>query len=239
LVFFLLGSKDRRRNSNEKAFRKGIWFHPRRDGISPNGLLRFANMFTGIVETQGIIKKIIEKGSNKTFWIKSPISSKLKPDQSVAHDGVCLTVEEIKNNSHRVTAIDETLTKTTLSDWQKASVINLERCLKINDRLDGHFVQGHVDTTGICIDKKEKDGSWEFRFQFPVEFGLLIIEKGSVTVNGISLTAFNVANESFDVAIIPYTYGHTTMSIVNVGQKVNIEFDMLGKYINRKLSLSK
>lgn len=196
-------------------------------------------MFTGIVETQGIVKKVIKKGTSKTFWIKSPVSSKLKPDQSVAHDGVCLTVEEVKNNSHRVTAIEETLTKTTLTGWQKGSVINLERCLKINDRLDGHFVQGHVDTTGICIDKKEKDGSWEFRFQFSSEFGLLIIEKGSITINGISLTAFNVSNDCFDVAIIPYTFDHTNMNMVQVGQKVNIEFDMLGKYINRKLSLSK
>lgn len=196
-------------------------------------------MFTGIVETQGIIRKVTEAGANKTFWIKSSISPKLKPDQSVAHDGVCLTIEEIKGSRHRVTAIAETIGKTTLKDWQQGSIINLERCLKINDRLDGHFVQGHVDTTATCIDKNEKGGSWEFRFQFPSEFGPLIIEKGSITVNGISLTAFNVSNDSFDVAIIPYTYKHTNMSSVNVGQKVNIEFDMLGKYINRKLSLSK
>lgn len=196
-------------------------------------------MFTGIVETQGVIKKVIEKGSNKTFWIKSPLSSKLKPDQSVAHDGACLTVEEVKASRYRVTAIGETLSKTTLGDWQEDSVINLERCLKINDRLDGHFVQGHVDTTAACIDKKEKDGSWEFRFQFPVEFTSLIIEKGSITVNGISLTVFNVNENTFNVAIIPYTIEHTNMSLLKPGQKVNIEFDMLGKYINRKLSLSK
>ena len=196
-------------------------------------------MFTGIVETQGIIKKITEKGTNKTFWIKSPISSKLKVDQSVSHDGVCLTVEDVKKNRHLVTAIAETLSKTNLGYWNEGSVINLERCLKVNDRLDGHFVQGHVDTVGICTDKKEKDGSWEFSFQFPLKFGELIIEKGSVAVNGISLTAFNITGNTFDVAIIPYTYEHTNMSSVNVGQKVNIEFDMLGKYINRKLSLSK
>jgi riboflavin synthase len=196
-------------------------------------------MFTGIVEKQGIIKKVTENGTNKTFWIKSPISPNLNIDQSVAHDGVCLTVEEIKSNRHRVTAISETINKTTLGNWQEGSVINLERCLKINDRLDGHFVQGHVDTTASCTDKKEKDGSWEFRFQFPSEFGQLIIEKGSITINGISLTAFNVSDDSFYVAIIPYTYKHTNMSSVNVGQKVNIEFDMLGKYINRKLSLNK
>ena len=196
-------------------------------------------MFTGIVETQGIIKKIIEKGTNKIFWIKSTISSKLKPDQSVAHDGVCLTIEEIKGSRHRVTAIAETIGKTSMGELLAGSTVNLERCLKVNDRLDGHFVQGHVDTIAICTDKKEKDGSWEFSFQFPLKFGELIIEKGSVAINGISLTAFNVSANAFDVAIIPYTFDHTNMSTVNVGQKVNIEFDMLGKYINRKLSLSK
>ena len=196
-------------------------------------------MFTGIVETQGIIKKIIENGSNKTFWIKSPISSKLKPDQSISHDGVCLTIEETKAGRHRVTAIVETLSKTTLGDWQEGSIINLERCLKVNDRLNGHFVQGHVDATATCIDKKGKDGSCEFSFQFPIEFSSLIIEKGSITVNGISLTIFNVSENTFDVAIIPYTFDHTNLRLLKPGQKVNIEFDMLGKYIDRKLSLSK
>lgn len=196
-------------------------------------------MFTGIVETQGIIKKIIEKETNKTFWIKSPISSKLKPDQSVAHDGVCLTIEETKRSRYRVTAIAETLSKTSMGEWQEGSTVNLERCLKVTDRLDGHFVQGHVDTIAICTDKKEKNGSWEFSFQFPLKFGELIIEKGSVAVNGISLTAFNVSDNTFNVAIIPYTFENTNMNTVNVGQKVNIEFDMLGKYINRKLSLNK
>lgn len=201
--------------------------------------LRFALMFTGIIETQGIIKKITVEGTNKIFWIKSPISSKLKPDQSIAHDGVCLTVEEVKENRHRVTAIAETLSKTNLAGWQSGTIINLERCLKINDRLDGHFVQGHVDTVTTCIDKNEKDGSWEFRFELPVEFAGLIIEKGSIAVNGISLTAFNVSTNSFDVAIIPYTYEHTNMQILQPGQKVNLEFDLLGKYIHRKLSLNK
>ena len=200
------------------------------------GLLRFANMFTGIVETQGIIRKVAEKGANRTFWIKSPISSKLKPDQSVAHDGVCLTVEEIKGGQHRVTAIAETLKKTTLEDWQKGASINLERCLKINDRLDGHFVQGHVDTSAICIDKKEKGGSWEFSFRLLPEFNTLIIEKGSISINGISLTIFNVTGTTFDVAIIPYTFENTNMNLVKPGQKVNVEFDMIEKYINRIIS---
>ena len=194
-------------------------------------------MFTGIVETQGIIKKITEKGSNKTFWIKSPISSKLKPDQSVAHDGACLTIEEVKGGQHRVTAIAETLSKTALGDWQKGTRINLERCLKINDRLDGHFVQGHVDASAICIYKKENGGSWEFRFQFLPEFAILIIEKGSISINGISLTIFNLTGSTFDVAIIPYTFEHTNMNLMKQGQKVNIEFDMLGKYINRIISI--
>ena len=196
-------------------------------------------MFTGIVETQGTIKKVIEKGTNKTFWIKSLISSKLKADQSVAHDGACLTIEEVKGGQHRVTAIAETLIKTTLNDWQKGATINLERCLKIKNRLDGHFVQGHIDTTAICIDKKEKDGSWEFSFQYLPEFAILIIEKGSISINGVSLTVFNVTKTTFDVAIIPYTFEHTNMNLVKPGQKVNIEFDMIGKYITRKLSLSK
>lgn len=196
-------------------------------------------MFTGIVETQGIIKKIVEKGSNKTFWIKSRISSKLKVDQSVAHDGACLTVEKTKGNRHQVTAIAETLSKTNLGDWQEGTIVNLERCLRLNDRLDGHFVQGHVDAIAICTKRKEKDGSWEFSFHFPLKFGSLMIEKGSITINGISLTAFNVTGNTFDVAIIPYTFEHTNMNTVQVGQKVNIEFDMLGKYIDRKLSLNK
>ena len=194
-------------------------------------------MFTGIVETQGIVRKVIERGTNKTFWIKSQISSKLKPDQSVAHDGVCLTVEEVNGSRYRVTAIAETLGKTTLDDWEEGSTINLERCLKINDRLDGHFVQGHVDTTATCIDRKEKDGSCEFRFQFLPGFASMIIEKGSVAINGISLTIYNVSETTFDVAIIPYTFEHTNMKLMKPGQKVNIEFDMLGKYINRIVSL--
>jgi len=196
-------------------------------------------MFTGIIETQGVIKNIVTNGTNRIFWIKSPISSKLKADQSVAHDGVCLTVEKIKGNQHQVTAIAETLVKTNLENWQPGNFINLERSLKMNDRLDGHFVQGHVDAVATCIDKKEKQGSWEFSFRYPIEYGSLIIEKGSVAINGISLTVFNVTDTSFDVAIIPYTFDHTNMNALQPGQKVNIEFDMLGKYIIRKLSLSK
>jgi riboflavin synthase len=195
-------------------------------------------MFTGIIESQGILKEIIENGSNRTFWIKSPISSKLKPDQSVAHDGVCLTVEAVKGNQHRVTAIAETLSKSNLGGWEKGHCVNLERCLKINARLDGHFVQGHIDTVGICQKIIDKKGSREFHILFPAEFSSLMIDKGSVAINGISLTAFNVTNSGFDVAIIPYTLQHTNLSQLQPEQKVNIEFDLIGKYINRKLSLT-
>jgi riboflavin synthase len=196
-------------------------------------------MFTGIVETQGIIKKVMQNGANTSFWIKSSLSSKLKVDQSVSHDGVCLTVEGVKGDRHQVTAIAETIAKTTLGQWQEGDTVNLERCLKPNSRLDGHFVQGHVDETGICIERRENDGSWEFRFQFPEKFGDLVIEKGSITVNGVSLTAFNVTPTTLDVAIIPYTFDHTNLYNVHAGTRVNLEFDMIGKYINRKLSLEK
>jgi len=196
-------------------------------------------MFTGIIETQGLIKKVEMNGANKSFWIKSSISSKLKVDQSVSHDGVCLTVEQVKDNRHRVTAIAETISKTNFGNWKAGDQVNLERCLKINDRLDGHFVQGHVDTTAECTNIRDKDGSWEFSFQFPGLFSHLIIEKGSIAINGISLTAFNVTATGFDVAIIPYTFAHTNMKTLKTGQIVNLEFDLLGKYISRKLSLSK
>ena len=196
-------------------------------------------MFTGIIEKMGVVKKISATGGNKTFWIKSPFSSRLKVDQSVSHDGVCLTVEEIKGDRHRVTAISETITKTAIGNWQPGYLVNLERCMKLNDRLDGHFVQGHVDTAGTCINKVEKGGSWEFNFEYPVEFAELIIEKGSITINGISLTAFNVSVNTFTVAIIPYTFENTNIKLVEPGHKVNLEFDLLGKYISRKLSLNK
>lgn len=194
-------------------------------------------MFTGIVEITGAVKKVISNGSNKTFWIESPLSSQLKVDQSVSHSGVCLTVEEIAGNRHRVTAIDETLQKTNLACWNEGTTVNLERCLQLNDRLDGHLVQGHADATGICIKRKEKKGSWEFEFEFPKKFAGLVIEKGSVCVNGISLTAFDVKKKSFRVAIIPYTFEHTNIREVQPGDTVNLEFDMIGKYLLRRLSL--
>jgi riboflavin synthase len=188
-------------------------------------------MFTGIIEDTGLIKKTTSKNKNKTFWIGSSISKELKTDQSLSHNGVCLTVEEVAENTHKVTAIAETLKKTDLGDWKTGDLINLERCLQMNGRLDGHIVQGHVDATGICKTRKETGGSWEFSFEFPKEFSHLIIEKGSICVNGISLTAFNVKKKSFSVAIIPYTFEHTNIKNVFPKSKVNLEFDIIGKYI--------
>jgi riboflavin synthase len=190
-------------------------------------------MFTGIIEQLGTIKEIHPNGSNLSFWIESPITSALKVDQSVSHNGVCLTVEEINLNSYKITAIQETLEKTNLSDLQIGNQVNLERCMQMNGRIDGHIVQGHVDTTGKCIEVKEKNGSWEYTFEIDNQFTNLIIEKGSICLNGISLTLFNVADTSFTVAIIPYTYEHTNIKDIQVGLKVNVEFDILGKYINR------
>lgn len=196
-------------------------------------------MFTGIVESLGVIKEIATSGTNKTFWIESPLSSSFKIDQSVAHNGVCLTVEDVKDGLHRVTAIEETLNKTDLNQWAIGTHINIERSLLPTNRLDGHFVQGHVDTTGICKKVKDKQGSHEFEFEFPKKFAALMIEKGSICINGISLTAFNVKKHSFMVAIIPFTFEHTNLQFVKEGDKVNLEFDMIGKYILRKLSLEK
>lgn len=196
-------------------------------------------MFTGIIESQGQVREIISTGTNKTFWIESPLSSTFKIDQSVSHNGVCLTVEDIKDNLHRVTAIHETLEKTDLHQWSIGSQVNLERSLLPSTRVDGHFVQGHVDTTATCKKIRDKNGSFEFDFEFPKKFAALVIEKGSIAVNGISLTAFAVKKDSFRVAIIPYTHQHTNLSHLKEGETVNLEFDMIGKYILRKLSLEK
>ena len=190
-------------------------------------------MFTGIIEATGKIDSVETNGSNKTFWIDSNISSELKVDQSVSHDGVCLTVEAISENMHRVTAIQETLEKSNLNNWKENDVINLERCMQMNGRLDGHIVQGHVDAVATCIDVEEKNGSWEYRFQIPAEFTHLIIEKGSVCLNGISLTAFNIKFNSFKVAVIPFTYQHTNIHSIKKNSVVNIEFDIIGKYLAR------
>src|SRR5689334_6010545 len=177
-------------------------------------------MFTGIIESTGIVKEVISRGSNKTFWLSCPLTKEFRVDQSISHSGVCLTVEEIRNAEYRVTAIDETLLKTTIGSWETGTAVNIERSLLLGSRLDGHFVQGHVDTTGTCTRRIEKTGSWEFDFEFPAAFSALMIEKGSICVNGISLTAFNVSRNSFRVAIIPYTFEHTNINQVREGQQV-------------------
>lgn len=190
-------------------------------------------MFTGIIEQTGRVEKTLPEGSNRVFWISSPLSTELKVDQSLSHNGVCLTVEAIEPGMHRVTAIDETIQKTNLGNWQQGTIVNLERCMQLNGRLDGHIVQGHVDTVATCTNIIEKEGSWEYRFQIDPSFAPLIIEKGSISINGISLTLFNVFTDSFTVAIIPYTFEHTNMQFLQQDDVVNIEFDMIGKYVNR------
>ncbi len=190
-------------------------------------------MFTGIIESTGIITNIETRGTNVTFTVNSNLSHELKVDQSVAHNGVCLTVESMQNNTHTITAIHETLEKTTANKWKINDVLNIERCLLANSRIDGHFVQGHVDAKAVCVGKKDEGGSWLFKFEFQEKFASLIIEKGSVCINGISLTCFNVTKNSFNVAIIPYTYDNTNLQFVEVVSTVNIEFDVFGKYMNR------
>ncbi|MFZ4058511.1 MAG: riboflavin synthase [Ferruginibacter sp.] len=194
-------------------------------------------MFTGIIEQTGTVKAIKTTGTNKTFVIESDLAPALKIDQSVAHNGVCLTVEAVDTNTHTITAISETLSKTNLNHWKEGTVINLERCMQMNGRIDGHIVQGHVDTVAQCTEIVEKAGSWEYRFEFDPQFAPLIIEKGSASINGISLTIFNIAQNGFTVAIIPYTYTHTNMQYLQVNDWVNIEFDMVGKYVTRFLAL--
>jgi riboflavin synthase len=190
-------------------------------------------MFTGIIEATGEIREVTDVGTNRIFWIKSPFSADLKIDQSLCHDGVCLTVEATNEGMHQVTAIQETIRKTNIANWKKADQVNLERSLLMNSRLDGHLVQGHVDTTGVCKERKELEGSYVFRFEFPKEFSHLVIEKGSICLNGISLTIFDVKKRSFRTAIIPYTFEHTNIRNLFKGLTVNIEFDIIGKYVSR------
>jgi riboflavin synthase len=196
-------------------------------------------MFTGIIETTGVVQKMEQTDGNISFWIESTLTESLKVDQSLSHNGVCLTIEAINNSRYKVTAIAETLQKTNLGHLNKNSLVNLERSMKMNGRLDGHIVQGHVDCTSKCIDLKEKNGSWEYIFEIDPKFAGLIIEKGSITLNGISLTIFNVTQTSFTVAIIPYTYEHTNIQQIKEESKVNIEFDMIGKYVQRLTQLKR
>ena len=188
-------------------------------------------MFTGIIETLGTVTAIESNGTNKSFQIESSINHELKIDQSVAHNGVCLTVVNINGNIYTVTAIDETLKRTNLGLLSVGDKINLERCLPANGRLDGHFVQGHVDLTAICTEVKDENGSWVFKFEYDKSSDHYTVQKGSVCVNGVSLTVVESETGMFSVAIIPYTYEHTNFNSFKVGSKVNIEFDILGKYM--------
>ena len=193
-------------------------------------------MFTGIIETLGEIKAIEKEGGNVHLTITSSITNELKIDQSVAHNGVCLTVTSIENKEYTVTAIQETIDKTNLADWKIGAAVNLERAMKLGDRLDGHIVQGHVDQIGICKAIKEANGSWYYTFDYDPSLNNLTIEKGSITVNGVSLTVVNSMKNEFSVAIIPYTYEHTNFHNFEVGTKVNLEFDVIGKYVSKLYS---
>jgi riboflavin synthase len=195
-------------------------------------------MFTGIIETLGTIIDIQKEKSNITFTIKSSISDELRVDQSLAHDGVCLTVVKVANNMHKVTAIDETLQKSNLNKWEINSKINLERCTKINERLDGHIVQGHIDCVAICEKIEDVSGSWKFTFKANEASKKLIVEKGSISINGVSLTVVNSTGNLFSVAIIPYTYKNTSFCNIEKGSLVNIEYDIIGKYVLKILGES-
>jgi riboflavin synthase len=190
-------------------------------------------MFTGIIESLGIIQSMQQEGTNIHFDISAPIAKELRVDQSVSHNGVCLTVVEASSEIYRVTAIQETLHKTNLLYWKVGDKVNLERCMAANGRFDGHIVQGHVDQIGELVKLEEKDGSWLFDFSYDESLGNITVEKGSVTVNGTSLTCFNSQKGRFSVAIIPYTYKHTIFHQLKVGDMVNLEFDIIGKYIQR------
>ena len=193
-------------------------------------------MFTGIIEAIGLVREIKQEGSNKIFCMESPISLELKPDQSVSHDGVCLTVTKVLGNQHWVTAIDETLKKSTLGSLKLGDQVNLERCMVANGRFDGHVVQGHVDQTGTCISVEDADGSWIYTFEYDPSLGNITVEKGSISINGVSLTCFNSSENRFTVAIIPYTFEHTNFHQIKSGNVVNLEFDIIGKYVKRLLA---
>ena len=189
-------------------------------------------MFTGIIESLGTVAAIEKQGSNVHFTITASFANELKVDQSVAHNGVCLTVTEVVDTTqYKVTAINETLQKTNLGDWKTGDAINLERCVKAGSFLDGHIVQGHVDQTATCIAKENKDGSWLFRFNYAANEQNLIVKKGSICINGVSLTVVDDLPGEFSVAIIPYTFEHTNFKTLQAGMKVNLEFDIIGKYV--------
>jgi len=190
-------------------------------------------MFTGIIETAATIQHIERENDNIHITLSSPITHELKIDQSLAHDGVCLTVVAVDADSYTVTAIKETLEKTNLSGWAVGTTVNLERAMKLGDRLDGHIVQGHVDQTGVCKSVEEAGGSWYFTFTYDAGPQNITIEKGSITVNGVSLTVVNSKQNEFSVAIIPYTFNHTNFNTIKAGTTINLEFDVVGKYVAR------
>jgi riboflavin synthase len=193
-------------------------------------------MFTGIVETTAEVVSIVAEGSNLTFGLSTPLAAELKIDQSVSHNGVCLTVTSVLADGYTVTAVDETLKKTNLGAWKVGTKVNLERCMSANGRFDGHIVQGHVDQTGVCTYVAEVDGSWLFDFEYDPAVGNITVEKGSICINGVSLTVFDSAPSSFRVTIIPYTYAHTNFHQLQAGDVVNLEFDIVGKYIQKMLA---
>ncbi len=196
-------------------------------------------MFTGIIETLGIIQDIQKDQDNLHVTVSSSLTNELKIDQSVAHNGVCLTVVAIEEDRYTVTAIQETILKTNLGSWNINDAVNLERAMKLGDRLDGHIVQGHVDQTGVCKSIEETQGSWRYTFEYDASLHNLTIEKGSITVNGVSLTVVDSKPNEFSVAIIPYTYEHTNFHSFTVGTRINLEFDVIGKYVSRLHQLSK
>ncbi len=196
-------------------------------------------MFTGIIETLGKITKIEKEQDNLHITVNSEITSELKIDQSVAHNGICLTVVAIENDSYTVTAINETIKKTNIGSWQTGESINLERAMKLGDRLDGHIVQGHVDQTATCKNIENENGSWIFTFEYDKSLNNITIEKGSITINGTSLTVVNSKENEFSVAIIPYTFEHTNFKYFKTGTIVNLEFDVIGKYVKRIYELQK
>lgn len=190
-------------------------------------------MFTGIIEQLGVVKSIQKESDNIHFTLEAPFTTELKIDQSVAHNGCCLTVVEISGNEYVVTAIQETLNKTNLGSWKVGTKVNLERCMQMNGRLDGHIVQGHVDTTGTCSAIEDQNGSWKYTFRY--ESADLTVEKGSITINGTSLTVVDSKTNEFSVCIIPYTYEHTNFHTLEVGSTVNLEFDIIGKYVAKMM----
>jgi len=194
-------------------------------------------MFTGIIETLGTVTNVVKEQDNIHLTIKSDITNELKIDQSVAHNGVCLTVVDINNDEYTVTAIKETLDKTNIGNLKINSIINLERAMKLGDRLDGHIVQGHVDETGICKNIKDENGSTVYTFEYSSDKNNVTIEKGSITINGVSLTVVNSVKKGFSVAIIPYTWENTTFKTLEIGNTVNLEFDVIGKYVARLTNL--